>query len=37
MQIVNEDLVRYMDRVGGNTSFLVTDPVWAEDFAPNGG
>jgi gamma-glutamyltranspeptidase / glutathione hydrolase len=34
---VNEDLVRYMDAVGGNTSFLVIDPVWATDFAPNGG
>ncbi|KAK5661002.1 hypothetical protein OQA88_12380 [Cercophora sp. LCS_1] len=33
---VNEDLVRYMNNVGGNTSFLVTDPVWAIDFAPNG-
>jgi gamma-glutamyltranspeptidase / glutathione hydrolase len=34
--LVNEDLVRYMDAVGGNASFLVTDPVWATDFAPNG-
>ncbi|KAK0626247.1 gamma-glutamyltranspeptidase [Immersiella caudata] len=34
--LVNKDLVRYMDAVGGNTSFLVTDPVWAMDFAPNG-
>ena len=25
-----------MDRVGGNASFLVSDPAWAEDFAPNG-
>ncbi|KAK1836157.1 gamma-glutamyltranspeptidase 1 [Podospora conica] len=33
---VNEDLVKYMDRVGGNASFLVSDPAWAEDFAPNG-
>ncbi|KAK0741019.1 nucleophile aminohydrolase [Schizothecium vesticola] len=33
---VNEDLVRYMNRVGGNASFLVSDPAWAEDFAPNG-
>ncbi len=33
---VNEDLVRYMDGVGGNSSFLVKDPIWAEDFAPNG-
>ncbi|KAK0651448.1 gamma-glutamyltranspeptidase [Cercophora newfieldiana] len=34
--LVNEDLVRYMDAVGGNTSFLVTDPVWAQEFALNG-
>lgn len=34
--VVGEDLVRYMDNVGGNTSFLVKDPVWAIDFAPNG-
>lgn len=34
--VVNEDLVKYMDKVGGNGSFLVTDPAWAEDFAPNG-
>jgi len=33
---VTEDLVRYMENSGGNTSFLVMDPVWAEDFAPNG-
>lgn len=34
--VVNEDLVKYMDKVGGNSSFLVSDPAWAEDFAPNG-
>lgn len=34
--VVNEDLVKYMGKVGGNASFLVTDPAWAEDFAPNG-
>ncbi|KAK1761450.1 hypothetical protein QBC47DRAFT_370135 [Echria macrotheca] len=33
---VNEDLVRYMNSSGGSSSFLVTDPVWAQDFAPNG-
>ncbi|OAA57481.1 gamma-glutamyltranspeptidase [Niveomyces insectorum RCEF 264] len=34
---VSEDLVRYMDSamsMGG--TFLVDDPVWAVDFAPNG-
>ncbi|KAK3344418.1 gamma-glutamyltranspeptidase [Lasiosphaeria hispida] len=34
--IVGEDLIRYMESVGGNNSFLVSDPVWAEDFAPKG-
>ncbi|KAK4132956.1 gamma-glutamyltranspeptidase [Trichocladium antarcticum] len=34
---VNEDLVRYMNNASaGNNTFLVDDPVWAEDFAPNG-
>lgn len=35
---VTEDLVRYMAAatVGENSSFLVTDPTWAIDFAPNG-
>ena len=34
---MTEDLVRYMKAAisyGGN--FLVDDPVWAEDFAPDG-
>jgi gamma-glutamyltranspeptidase/glutathione hydrolase len=31
---VGPDLVRYMDY--GNTSFLVDDPMWSQDFAPNG-
>jgi gamma-glutamyltranspeptidase/glutathione hydrolase len=31
---VGPDLVRYMDY--GNTSFLVDDPAWSQDFAPNG-
>lgn len=34
---VTEDLVRYMQfaqEYAGN--FLVDDPIWAEDFAPNG-
>lgn len=36
---VTEDLVRYMDAAinnGPNGNFLVEDPIWAEDFAPNG-
>lgn len=35
---VSEDLVRYMDAGASNPpgNFLVEDPVWAEDFAPNG-
>lgn len=34
---VSEDLVRYMDyATSGQNNFLVNDPVWAEDFAPNG-
>ncbi|KAK3946363.1 gamma-glutamyltranspeptidase 1 [Diplogelasinospora grovesii] len=33
---VNEDLVRYMGAAMQNTRFLVEDPVWAQDFAPNG-
>lgn len=39
-QIVTEDLVRYMafaiSESSGNRNFLVEDPIWAEDFAPNG-
>lgn len=36
--VVNDDLVSYMDRTmaGYNNSFLETDPLWAQDFAPNG-
>lgn len=34
---VNEDLVRYMKAASiYNNTFLVDDPIWAEDFAPNG-
>jgi gamma-glutamyltranspeptidase/glutathione hydrolase len=34
---VSEDLVRYMSYMGDSSStFLVQDPLWAEDFAPNG-
>ncbi|KAL1879994.1 hypothetical protein VTK73DRAFT_6384 [Phialemonium thermophilum] len=34
---VTEDLVRYMaSAVSGGRNFLVDDPVWAQDFAPNG-
>ncbi|KAH6847879.1 gamma-glutamyltranspeptidase [Chaetomium sp. MPI-CAGE-AT-0009] len=34
---VNEDLVRYMANASANNNtFLVDDPIWAEDFAPNG-
>ena len=34
---VTEDLVRYMKAASENNStFLVDDPIWAEDFAPNG-
>lgn len=35
--LVTEDLVRYMaSAMSDGSSFLVDDPVWAEDFAPNG-
>lgn len=35
--IVTEDLVRYMDAaMSPSNRFLVDDPVWAVDFAPNG-
>ncbi|KAK4101064.1 gamma-glutamyltranspeptidase [Parathielavia hyrcaniae] len=34
---VTEDLVRYMKSASQhNNTFLTDDPVWAEDFAPNG-
>ncbi|KAL2265513.1 hypothetical protein VTJ83DRAFT_6613 [Remersonia thermophila] len=34
---VTEDLVRYMANASANNNtFLVDDPIWAEDFAPNG-
>ncbi|KAK1674383.1 gamma-glutamyltranspeptidase [Colletotrichum godetiae] len=34
---VSSDLVRYMDAaIKGQWNFLVEDPVWAEEFAPNG-
>lgn len=36
--VVTQDLIRYMDFAtqGYRGNFLVEDPVWAEDFAPNG-
>jgi gamma-glutamyltranspeptidase/glutathione hydrolase len=35
---VTEDLVRYMKSASeNNNTFLTDDPIWAEDFAPNGG
>ncbi|EFQ30116.1 gamma-glutamyltranspeptidase [Colletotrichum graminicola] len=35
--IVSKDLVRYMDSaIKDQKNFLVEDPVWAEEFAPNG-
>lgn len=33
---VTEDLVRYMAAASVSDDFLTRDPVWAEDFAPNG-
>ncbi|WYZ37330.1 hypothetical protein EsH8_II_000836 [Colletotrichum jinshuiense] len=34
---VSADLVRYMaGAISGQKNFLVEDPVWAEEFAPNG-
>lgn len=34
---VSEDLVRYMaSAIENQKNFLVEDPVWAEEFAPNG-
>ncbi|KAK3397263.1 gamma-glutamyltranspeptidase [Sordaria brevicollis] len=33
---VTEDLVRYMASASVSDDFLTRDPVWAEDFAPNG-
>jgi hypothetical protein len=36
-QPVTEDLVRYMNYAMSETgNFLVEDPLWAVDFAPNG-
>ncbi|KAK4181151.1 gamma-glutamyltranspeptidase [Triangularia setosa] len=34
--LVGEDLVKYMKAASANDDFLVADPVWAQDFAPNG-
>jgi len=35
--LVNDDLVRYMNAaIGEGRNFLVEDPAWAVDFAPNG-
>ena len=38
LRVVTEDLVRYMNATVFNNPdpFLINDPVWAEDFAPNG-
>jgi gamma-glutamyltranspeptidase/glutathione hydrolase len=33
---VTEDLVRYMQAGYDHGEFLVKDPQWAVDFAPNG-
>lgn len=33
---VGEDLVKYMGVASQNSTFLTTDPLWAEDFAPHG-
>lgn len=33
---VSPDLVRYMSASPDGSHFLVDDPVWAQDFAPNG-
>lgn len=34
---VSNDLLLYIERtVKGKTNFLVEDPNWAQDFAPNG-
>ncbi|OHE94293.1 gamma-glutamyltranspeptidase [Colletotrichum orchidophilum] len=33
---VNHDLIRYMNAVSPNNSFLTNDPSWAIDFAPHG-
>lgn len=33
---VSEDLVRFMTYNEATVRLLVEDPVWAEDFAPNG-
>ncbi|KAI1414187.1 gamma-glutamyltranspeptidase [Hypoxylon sp. FL1857] len=33
---VTEDLVNYMSSVTPNGNFLIDDPAWAIDFAPNG-
>ncbi|EGZ70587.1 gamma-glutamyltranspeptidase [Neurospora tetrasperma FGSC 2509] len=33
---VTEDLVRYMASASASDDFLTRDPVWAQDFAPNG-
>ncbi|KAI4107880.1 MAG: hypothetical protein LQ339_002490 [Xanthoria mediterranea] len=33
---VTQDLVRYMDSATGKNNFLVNEPTWAIDFAPNG-
>lgn len=34
---ISEDHIRYMDSATGSAGpFLTEDPIWAEDFAPNG-
>jgi len=35
--VVSSDLVRFMNAATtGGSNFLVDDPIWAVDFAPNG-
>lgn len=37
VRTVSEDLVKYAEQtVKDQWNFLVEDPVWAEEFAPNG-
>ncbi|KAK4210023.1 hypothetical protein QBC37DRAFT_429447 [Rhypophila decipiens] len=33
---VTDDLVRYMAAASTSDDFLAADPIWAQDFAPNG-
>lgn len=38
IRLVTEDLVRYMKAATepGQPNFLVEDPAWSQEFAPNG-